>query len=217
MALKALEPFPYLRMGEHYSTRRPTSRRRPAMLEVVLRGVAFRLRTDAGVFSRSRLDRGTELLAEALELGPCELVLDLGCGYGVLGIAAARLSEGGHVILTDVNERAAGLARANLRENRIANAEVRVGDLYAPVRGMAFDHIVCNPPLRAGRGIVDRIVAEAPAHLLDGGRLWLVARTRQGADALQERMARAFGNAEVVRRGSGYKVLRSTKTPGVEG
>ncbi len=198
-------------MGEHYSTRRPTSVHRAGSVSLTVRGRELRLRTDAGVFSRGGIDRGTELLLEAMEIGPCESVLDLGCGYGVLGIAAAKLSDGGRVILTDVNERAAGLAKANLKANAVANAEVRVGDLYEPVRDLAFDHIVCNPPLRAGRVVVDRIVAEAPSHLLDGGRLWLVARTRQGADALRGRMARAFGNATIIRRGSGYKVLRSTK------
>lgn len=180
-------------------------------MTVAARGLELRLATDAGVFSRGGLDRGTELLLKALELGPCESVLDLGCGYGALGIAAAKLSQGGRVVLTDVNERAAGLAKSNLRENQVANAEVRVGDLYEAVPGLAFDHIVCNPPIRAGRAVVDRIISEAPAHLLDGGHLWLVARTRQGADAIRGRMAQAFGNAEIVRRGSGYKVLRSTK------
>ena len=180
-------------------------------MSVVVHGLPLTLQTDAGVFSRGSLDRGTELLIEALDLGPCELILDLGCGYGAIGIAASRLSDGGHVVLTDVNERAVRLARENLRANRVTNAEVRAGDLYEPVAGMAFDHIVCNPPIRAGRAVVDRIVSEAPAHLLDGGRLWLVARTRQGADAIRTRMANAFGHAEIVRRGSGYKVLCSTK------
>ena len=179
-----------------------------------VRGLTLRLRTDAGVFARGGLDRGTELLIEALDLGPCELVLDLGCGTGAIGLAAARLSEGGHVVLTDINARAVRLARDNLRANGVANAEVRQGDLYAPVAGMAFDHIVSNPPLRAGRPVVDRIVSEAPAHLLDGGHLWLVARTRQGAESLQGRMAEAFGHAEIVKRGSGYKVLRATKGAG---
>ena len=198
-------------MGEQYFERRPASRRRPAELHVTIRGESFAFRTDAGVFSRSGLDRGTELLLEALDVGPCELILDLGCGYGAIGIAAARWSEGGHVILTDVNERALGLARANVAANRVPSAEVRPGPLYEPVAGMAFDHIVSNPPLRAGRATVDRIVAEAPAHLLSGGSLWLVARTRQGADALRSRMEGIFGNAIVAKRGSGYKVLRSTK------
>ncbi len=198
-------------MGEHYFSRRPASRTRPAEIVVDLRGQRLRLRTDAGVFSRGGLDRGTELLVEALQVGPCQLILDLGCGTGILGLVAARLTDGGHVILTDVNERAVALAKANASANGITNAEVRRGDLYEPVAGMAFDHIVCNPPIRAGRQVVDRMVSEAPAHLLDGGRLWLVARTKQGADAIRGRMAKAFGIAEIAKRGSGYKVLVSTK------
>jgi len=177
----------------------------------MIRGHPFAFRTDAGVFSGDKIDRGTELLIEAIEIGPCELILDLGCGYGAIGIVAARLSEGGHVILTDVNERAVALARKNVAANGVGNAEVRSGSLYEPVTGMAFDHILSNPPIRAGRQVVDRIVADAPQHLLEGGKLWLVARTRQGADSLRQRMAHAFGTAEIVKRGSGFKVLRATK------
>lgn len=176
-----------------------------------IRGHAFTFRTDSGVFSRGELDRGTELLLEALMVGPCELVLDLGCGYGAIGIVAARLSEGGRVILSDVNERAVALARENVASNGIVNAEVRLGDLYEPVADMMFNLIVCNPSIRAGRGVVDRIVSEAPNHLLDSGSLWLVARTKQGADSLRRRMATAFGKAEIAKRGSGFKVLRATK------
>jgi len=110
-----------------------------------------------------------------------------------------------------VNERAVSLARKNVAANGVGNAEVRLGSLYEPVAGLAFDHILCNPPIRAGRAVVDRIVSEAPSHLLPGGRLWLVARTRQGADSLRQRMAKAFGTAEIVKRGSGFKVLRATK------
>jgi len=198
-------------MGEQYFARRPASRHRPVEFHVSVQGHAFRFRTDAGVFSRGDLDRGTELLLAALEVGPCELIMDLGCGYGVIGIVAARLSDGGHVILTDVNERAVRIARENLSVNGIANAEVRLGNLYEPVAEMAFDHIVSNPPIRAGRDVVDRIISDAPSHLLDGGSLWLVARTRQGAESIQKRMTAAFGTATIVHRGSGFKVLRSAK------
>src|SRR5881396_3971829 len=200
-------------MGDQYFERRPRSTHRPGRFAVTIRGHPFTFQTDAGVFSGRRLDRGTELLLAALEIGPCELILDLGCGYGVIGIVAARLSEGGRIIMTDVNERAVALARTNVAANGIDNAEVRLGNLYEPVADMAFDHIVCNPPIRAGRGVVDRIVSEAPAHLLDEGRLWLVARTRQGADSLRHRMAATFGPADIVKRGSGFKVLRTTKRP----
>jgi 16S rRNA (guanine1207-N2)-methyltransferase len=199
-------------MGEQYFEKRPSSSRRPALITLRVRDHPFVFRTDAGVFSRSELDRGTELLLEAIELGPCESILDLGCGYGALGIVAARLSEGGRVILTDVNERAVALARANVAANGIRNAEVRFGDLYAPVADVFFDHILCNPPIRAGREVVDRIIAEAPSHLLEGGHLWIVVRTRQGASSIQSRMVQAFGNAAVVKRGSGFKVLRSDRS-----
>jgi len=198
-------------MGEQYFEERPSSSRRPGQISLRVRGHPFAFRTDAGVFSRSALDRGTELLLEAVELGPCESILDLGCGYGAIGIVAAHLSEGGRVILTDVNERAVALARANVAANGIRNAEVRMGDLYAPVADLFFDHILCNPPIRAGREVVDRMIEEAPSHLLEGGRLWMVVRTRQGANAIQARMSQAFGNARVVKRGSGFKVLRSDR------
>src|SRR5438309_7566817 len=199
-------------MGGQYFVKRPASAPRPARITVTIRGRPFRFQTDAGVFSREGLDRGTELLLEAIEVGPCESILDLGCGYGVIGIVAAHLSEGGHVILTDVNERAAALARANIAANRIRNAEVRIGDVYGPVDDLLFDHIICNPPIRAGRGIVDRIIADAPCRLLRGRSLLPVARTRQGADTLRLRMRNAFDGGDVVKRGSGYKVLRSVKS-----
>jgi len=199
-------------MGGQYFEKRPASARRPARITVTIRGRPFLFQTDSGVFSREGLDRGTELLLEAIEVGPCESILDLGCGYGVIGIVAAHLSQGGHVILTDVNERAAALARANLVANGTRNAEVRIGDVYAPIDDLVFDHILCNPPIRAGRVVVDRIISDAPSHLLDGGSLWLVARTRQGADTLRLRMTKAFDGADVVKRGSGYKVLRSIKS-----
>src|SRR2546428_3212821 len=198
-------------MSEQYFSARPKSRRRQADIHPMIRGHPFAFRTDAGVFSGDKIDRGTELLLEAIEIGPCELILDLGCGYGAIGIVAARLSEGGHVILTDVNERAIRLARENLAANRIANAEARLGNLYEPVAEMAFDHIVSNPPIRAGRDVVDRIISDAPSHLLDGGSLWLVARTRHGAGAIQKRMTAAFGTATIVHRGSRFQVLRSAK------
>src|SRR2546426_10175006 len=149
-------------MGEQYFAARPKSRRRAAEIHFAFRGHAFTFRTDRGAFSGGKIDRGTELLLAALEIGPCELILDLGCGYGAIGIIAAGLSEGGHVILTDVNERAVALARENVAANGVGNAEGRVGALYEPVAGLAFDPILCNPPIRAARKVVVGVVARCP-------------------------------------------------------
>ncbi len=194
-------------MPDHYFSPRPASRHKEEMIRALLRGHLFVFLTDAGVFARGKLDRGTELLAESLALAPDANVLDLGCGYGVLGIVAATLAPNGRVVMTDVNERALDLAARNVRANAVPHAEVRSGALYEPVEGEAFDAIVCNPPIRAGKATVHAIVDGAPRHLKPGGVLWIVARTKQGAPSLHDRMASTFPEAEIVARGSGYRVL----------
>src|SRR2546423_9860516 len=101
-------------MGGQYFEKRPASKRRPAQISVTIRGHPFTFHTDSGVFSRDELDRGTELLLEAVDLGPCETILDLGCGYGVVGIVPARLTAGRPVNLTEVNDRAASQTGTHL-------------------------------------------------------------------------------------------------------
>ena len=196
-------------MEDHYFASRPRAAHRPETIRATLRGRTFVFTTDAGVFARGKLDRGTELLAKALAVAPDAHVLDVGCGYGALGIVAATLAANGRVVMTDVNERAVDLAARNVRANAVPHAEVRLGAFYGPVAGEAFDAIVCNPPIRAGRAVVFRIVDEAREHLRPGGSFWIVARTRQGAVPIAERVASVFGGCDVVARGSGYRVLRS--------
>ena len=196
-------------MEDHYFASRPRAAHRLETIRATLRGRTFVFTTDAGVFSRGKLDRGTELLANALAVAPDAHVLDVGCGYGALGIVAATLAANGRVVLTDVNERAVDLAARNVRANAVPHAEVRLGAFYGPVAEEAFDAIVCNPPIRAGRAVVFRIVDEAREHLRPGGSFWIVARTKQGAVPIADRVASVFGGCDVVARGSGYRVLRS--------
>ena len=179
------------------------------MIRVTVRGHPLAFHTDAGVFARGKLDRGTELLAEALTVAPDAVVLDVGCGYGALGIVAATLAPNGRVVMTDVNERAVDLAARNVRDNAVPHADVRLGAYYDPVAGQTFDAVVSNPPIRAGKAVVFRIIDGAHAHLRPGGALWIVARTKQGAKSFEARMIAAFGGCETVARGSGYRVLRS--------
>ena len=204
-------------MGESYFVHKPSARSRHFEFVATLRGAALRFTSDSGVFSKSRVDRGTALLAATIEVGPCETVLDLGCGIGALGIAIAKTAEAARVWMTDVNERAVALATRNAKQNNVADrVAVLAGAFYEPVAGLAFDHIATNPPIRAGRGSVTRMIAEAPAHLRDRGSLWLVARTRQGAPSLQALMRRTFGNADIVARGGGYRVVRAVRALGIQ-
>ncbi len=197
-------------MSEQYFVRRPSARHAPREIRAILRGRPFVFATDAAVFSRFEVDRGTELLIDALDVKPCESLLDLGCGYGPVGLAIAANVEGVHVMMTDVNTRAVTLTRQNAKRNEL-RVEVREGSLFEPVKGLAFDHIASNPPIRAGKAIVHGIVDGAPAFLLEGGSLWLVARGKQGAPSLREKMRATMGNAEIARRGGGFWVLRSIR------
>ncbi|MEK6851415.1 MAG: class I SAM-dependent methyltransferase [Candidatus Thermoplasmatota archaeon] len=201
-------------MAEHYFSRRPKAPHRDGTIRATLQGQSLVLQTDAGVFARRGVDRGSEILAESLALAPDAHVLDVGCGYGVLGILAAMLAPNGRVVMTDVNARAVDLAARNVRANAVPHAEARLGAFYEPVAGETFDAIVCNPPIRAGKDVVFRIVDGAPARLRPGGALWLVARTRQGARSIEKHMVATFGNCETVARGSGYRVLRSVRVTG---
>ena len=193
-------------MSEHYFAPKPAAKPKRRQIEAELRGRHFRFFTEAGVFSPERVDPGTRLLAETMEVGEADVALDLGCGYGVLGIAAAALASRGRVYLVEINERAARLARENLALNRISNAEVREGDGLGPVAGLEFDVIAFNPPLRAGNRVVHSLIAQAARALRPGGRFYLVARTRQGAKTLARKLAEIFGRVSEVEKGGGYRV-----------
>ncbi|HLW46210.1 MAG TPA: class I SAM-dependent methyltransferase [bacterium] len=197
-----------VRTPSHYFTpvpaAEPTGRERTVRFEDG--GRVYRFRTAPGVFSRGGVDRGTRLLLEAVDPAAARTILDLGCGYGPLGIVLAGRAPGARVTLVDVNPRAAALAAINIRDNALPNAEARAGDGCAPVGDEPFDLILLNPPIRAGRAVVVRLLGEAHAHLAPGGRFYLVARTSQGARTLARCMAEVFGRVREVERGGGFRV-----------
>lgn len=200
-------------MTQHYYTNDPVAAHDEAEFIARLRGREFRFRTDAAVFSRDRVDFGSQLLIETVELASDDAVLDLGCGYGPLGVTAAAFVPKGRVYLVDVNQRAADLARRNLEENGLAQrGEVRVGDGTSPVAGIAFTKVLCNPPVRAGKATVQRLMSEAHGALAPGGSLWVVIQNKQGAPSLRAYLEQLFGNCEDVARKAGYRILVATKT-----
>jgi 16S rRNA (guanine1207-N2)-methyltransferase len=200
--------------AEPYWTERPRSRSAPAERRFLYRGELLTFLLDAGVFSGHGLDPGTALLIENLRVGGTDRVLDLGCGWGAVGVAAAKAAPQGHVVLTDVNRRAVRLARENVRRNRVPNAEVRAGVSFAPVKGETFDVIATNPPYRIGREPILDMLREASQHLAPGGRLVMVGKGSQGIRFYQDWLERNWsGTVEVLGRGSGYRVLEARREP----
>jgi 16S rRNA G1207 methylase RsmC len=136
-------------------------------------------------------------------------VLDLGCGYGAVGVVAASLNSGLEVFMVDVNERAVRLAKENAKRNRVANVRFGCGFLYEPVSDVRFDAILSNPPVSAGMRVVLPIIEQAPSHLASNGLLQVVVRSKIGGKRLAGVMETTFGNVEVLARKSGYRVLVS--------
>lgn len=198
--------------GDHYFSERPTARGGRRVITTELRGFRLRLVTEAGVFSREQIDRGTRLLVKHLDVGAADHVLDLGCGYGVVGIVAALLAPEGRVALVDINRRAVALAQQNVTLNAIENAEVLHGDGFAPVHGRSFDLIALNPPMRAGLAVVHHLITQASDHLARGGRFFLVGRTKQGVIRLSQKISDVFGEVREVAKGGGFRLYCAYRT-----
>lgn len=198
-------------MSEHYFSNRPEAEHDEREFTFDLRGRTFRFVTDAGVFSRDRVDFGSVLLIETMEFSPDARILDVGCGYGPIGLTAAFLAPSGHVTMIDVNERAVSLAKRNAERNGISNVTILVSDLYEQVRGQTFHVILTNPPIRAGKDTVHRIFTEGYDLLADGGELWVVIQKKQGAPSALKKLQEVYREVEEVERKKGYSIFRAKK------
>jgi 16S rRNA (guanine1207-N2)-methyltransferase len=197
---------------EHYYVRQPKSKPKLGLIRTHLRGGFFEFLTSSSVFSKKRVDLGTRLLIESMVLPEKGNVLDLGCGYGPVGVVAAVSNPDIRVIMVDVNQRAASLARENAKRNRADNVEVRRGFLYGPVEDMEFDAVLCNPPVSAGMKTVTSIITNAPGHLRENGSFQIVVRTKIGGKRLSAELEKVFGDVKVLSKRSGYRVLLSKKS-----
>ena len=182
---------------------------RLSIIHETVRGFELRLATQAGVFAHRGIDPGTRLLIESMRVSPTARVLDLGCGYGVVGIVAAKLAPRGQVTLVDSDIRATRLAERNLALNGVANAQVVLGDgVHDLPKGARFDVVASNPPTHSGREVLEELVAGAYKVLRPRGQLYLVVNRLL---SLRREVESVFGNAETAARSKGYVVVRAVK------
>lgn len=177
-------------------------------LTVTLLGQTMRFTTDAGVFSKKAIDFGSQVLLGAISFPEKSTLLDVGCGYGPIGLTLAKV-QGVSATLIDVNLRALALAEKNAVANGVI-ADIFQSNLYDNVSGV-FDNIISNPPIRAGKEVVHGVITGAYDHLTDGGSLTLVIQKKQGAPSAQKKLQAVFGNCQVVTKSKGYFILQSIK------
>lgn len=176
-------------------------------IPVVLGGEPATLVTRPGVWHWEGVNPGTAALVEAMAVRATDAVLDLGCGTGLIGLAAARAAPQGRVTLVDVNVVAVECARRTLAANGAANAEVRLCD--GPERVEGYDLVLSHLP--RGRAVIEELVAAVARALKPGGRFYLVAHKRAGVRGAIACAARLLGEAHVVRQKAGYHVALAVK------
>lgn len=195
----------------HYYDLDPSLESKERLIEFVISGRKISLLTDNGVFSKSKLDEGSKLLIETLlPLKLAGKILDLGCGYGPIGLSIGLFTENASITLADVNPRAVALCKKNADNlNLSSRVTCLQSDIYSSIEGQ-FDAIVLNPPIRAGKKVTYTMYKEAKEHLVSGGQFYFVIRKAQGASSASQYVKEVFGNITLLARKKGYHIYKAT-------
>lgn len=199
-------------MTDHYYSRTQNVESDPKFWDFQLRKHSFRFKTDNGVFSKKEVDFGSRLLIEVFEpIDKSGKILDVGCGYGPIGLSLAKSFPEAMVHMIDVNERALALSVENAKLNHIDNIKVYQSDRLLTVVDKDFTDIVTNPPIRAGKHIVHDIFEQSYQHLSSGGTLWVVIQKKQGAPSALVKLEELFNEVETVAKSKGYFIFKAKK------
>ncbi|CAG9610028.1 class I SAM-dependent methyltransferase [Pseudoneobacillus rhizosphaerae] len=199
-------------MNEHYYSKEQSVESAPKFLNFTLREQSMQFKTDNGVFSKGEVDFGSKLLIETFEFPNSNGdFLDVGCGYGPIGLSLAKGDSSRTVHMVDVNERALNLAAENAQLNQIHNVAIYESSCLDRVAKNDFIAILTNPPIRAGKKIVHTILEDSFNHLQAGGELWVVIQKKQGAPSAIELLKGIFAEVEVVEKKKGYFIIKATK------
>ncbi|QOR66759.1 class I SAM-dependent methyltransferase [Cytobacillus suaedae] len=200
-------------MTEHYYTNKPSTASNPQNINFTLRGNVLQFKSDRGVFSKNEVDFGSRLLIETFQFPTIEGdLLDVGCGYGPIGLALAKDCSERNIEMIDVNERAIDLAKQNAANNEISNVEIYKSDVFNAVNlEKKFAAILSNPPIRAGKKVVHQILEDSYQFLLPKGELWIVIQKKQGAPSAIEKLESIFVEVEIVERDKGYFIIRAIR------
>lgn len=175
----------------------------------------FEFLTDNGVFSKTKVDFGTDVMLRTFLNENKKLenirILDIGCGYGVVSVVLKRFFEKAKILSTDVNERALELTKENIQKNnRTDDFEVRKSFVFDNI-SENFDMILSNPPIRAGKQVIFEIYEKSFFHLNKNGEFYCVIQTKHGAKSTKKKLEELFGNCTTLVIEAGYRIFRCVK------
>ncbi|MFA6647286.1 MAG: class I SAM-dependent methyltransferase [Candidatus Izemoplasmatales bacterium] len=196
-------------MNHYYTKKNDDLRSNEKTIKVVIKDLDFSFITDHGVFSKAGLDFGSRLLIDSVLGLKHEKILDMGSGYGPIGIIYKKFNPSSQVTMVDVNDRALALAKRNAKLNNQV-VEVKYSDVFSDVNDK-YDLIITNPPIRAGKDIVYSIFEGAFEHLNDSGVLIFVINKKHGAPSAIKKCEEIFDKVSVITKKSGYYVIKCNK------
>ncbi|MBQ7765127.1 class I SAM-dependent methyltransferase [bacterium] len=192
---------------EHYYSSNPTSESNERIIEYTIKEKEFKFITDNGVFSKAHVDFATDFMLKTIVTEVRGDVLDLGCGYGVIGVVVSKFGNTKKITMCDINNRALDLAKRNADKNKVQNIEIIESDGFENITGK-YDTIITNPPIRAGKAVIYQMYKDAKEHLNDGGTLYLVINKKHGAPSTITYLNELFENVEVLDKKAGFNVIR---------
>lgn len=199
-------------MTEQYFSKQPQSKSNPKIWQADIDKQTYAFTSDDGVFSKRTVDFGSRLLIETYEDPDVKGdILDLGCGYGPIGISLARTYPDRSIVMVDINERAVSLAKKNAEMNDVENVEIIESDQFMAINDRSFAAILTNPPIRAGKEVIFNMYEESERALVTGGELWVVIQKKQGAPSTQKKLQELFAEVDVQARSKGYFIIKAKK------
>lgn len=190
---------------DHYYSKDPTSKSEERIIDYELNENKFKFISDNGVFSKNKIDFASEFLIKTIFNEVKGDILDVGCGYGVIGIILSKNKEVKSVTMLDINHRALDLAKRNATLNKV-NATIIESNGLENIN-KTYDTIVTNPPIRAGKAVIYKIYEDAKKHLKMDGKIYLVINKKHGAPSTIEYLKMIYGNCEIVDKKAGFNVL----------
>ncbi len=193
-------------MVHYFSEDNDNLKSNPQVIAFSVNNISFKFNTDSGVFSKNNFDRGTQILLKYLVVNKShKTALDLGCGYGVIGIYLNKVYNL-KIDMVDINKRAVQLSKSNVELNG-TTADVFISDGFESITSK-YDLIVTNPPIRAGKEIIYRFFENAAKYLNPDGEFYLVINKKHGADSALKKLNSIYRSVEIVNRKKGFQVIK---------